>query len=64
MDVVLAVVLLAILVAYAFWAWLIKKRIGTPPPDRPGHETERFYFKWGAEPPSDDPTIGGPPGAG
>lgn len=32
-----------------FWARRIEKRI--EPPDRPGHEAERFHFKYGAEPP-------------
>lgn len=33
-----------------YWARRIEKRIG-PPEDRPGHESERYRFKYGAEPP-------------
>ncbi|HEU4528252.1 MAG TPA: hypothetical protein VFT80_10015 [Actinomycetota bacterium] len=32
-----------------FWSRRIEKRI--EPPDRPGHEQERFHFKYGGEPP-------------
>jgi hypothetical protein len=42
------------IVAYAIWAWKIGRRIGSPPPDRPGHETKRFRFKYGAQPPGSD----------
>jgi hypothetical protein len=62
---VVAYLVLAILVAafaaYAAWAWRVGKRIGPPPPDRPGHETKRFHFKYGGEPPGAD---GGGPGTG
>jgi uncharacterized iron-regulated membrane protein len=51
---VLVAILVAILSAFMIWAWVIKKRVGPPPPDRPGHETERFHFKYGAEPPGPD----------
>jgi hypothetical protein len=44
-------VLLAALVAYAIWAWRIRKAIGEPPTDRAGQETERFRFKYGPQPP-------------
>ena len=44
-------VLVAALVAFSIWAWLIKRRLGAGPPDRPGHEAERFPFKYGGEPP-------------
>jgi hypothetical protein len=47
-------VLGAALVTYAVWAWRIRKALGEPPLDRPGHETERFHFKYGAEPPGAD----------
>jgi hypothetical protein len=57
MGSLLPIIVLAILVFVAigpiwFWARRIEKRIGSPP-DRPGHEEERFHFKYGAEPPGD-----------
>lgn len=48
---VLAAILLVIFVAFVIWVRVIKKRLGSPPPDRPGHETERFHFKYGGDPP-------------
>jgi hypothetical protein len=45
------VILAATLASFAIWAWLIKRRLGPPPHDRPGHETERYHFKYGGEPP-------------
>jgi hypothetical protein len=51
---VVLAVLVAILAGFVIWARVIRKRLGTPPPDRPGHETERFHFKYGAEPPGSD----------
>jgi hypothetical protein len=40
--------------AYSAWAWRVRRRIGEPPPDRPGHESKRFRFKYGAQPPGSD----------
>ncbi|HEU4356074.1 MAG TPA: hypothetical protein VFT27_10840 [Actinomycetota bacterium] len=50
---VLILVVLALVVLAPIWLWarVIEKRI-EPPPDRPGHEAERFHFKYGGEPPS------------
>jgi hypothetical protein len=48
---IVAGILVVTLAAYGLWAWRIRKRIGEPPPDRPGHETKRFHFKYGGEPP-------------
>jgi hypothetical protein len=40
---------LAILAIGLIWARRIEKRI--KPPERLGHEEERFHFKYGSEPP-------------
>jgi hypothetical protein len=47
-------ILAAALVAFGIWARRMQKRIGSPPPDRPGHEAERFRFTYGAQPPGSD----------
>jgi hypothetical protein len=49
---VLFLVCLAVVVIGLIWAHRIEKRI--EPPDHPGHEEERFHFKYGAEPPGQD----------
>lgn len=51
---VVSAILVVALAAYGVWAWKIQKRIGPPPPDHPGHESERFHFKYGAQPPGSD----------
>jgi len=56
---VVAVVLAASLVSYAIWAWRIGRAIKPKGRDTPGHETERFHFKYGGDPPGAD---GGTPG--
>ena len=61
-QLLILVILVAALAAFAVWAWVIEKRI-EPAPDRPGHEGERFHFKYGGEPPTqggiDSGTISG-----
>jgi hypothetical protein len=51
------VVLIAIAVVAVgpIWLWArhIEKRVGSSP-DRPGHEADRFHFKYGGEPPGAD----------
>jgi hypothetical protein len=59
---VLAILVTALAAYAAFWAWRVHERIGPPRPDRPGHETERFQFKYGGEPPGAD--GGGQPSTG
>jgi hypothetical protein len=49
---VLFFVCLGVVVIGLIWARRIEKRI--QPPDHPGHEDERFQFKYGAEPPGYD----------
>jgi hypothetical protein len=51
---VAAAIVTVALVAFGIWARRMQKRIGSPPPDRPGHETNRFRFKYGAQPPGSD----------
>lgn len=48
---VIIFVLFGVVVIAPIWLWArrIEKRI--EPPDRPGHEQERFHFKYGGEPP-------------
>jgi hypothetical protein len=47
--VILALSAVVVIVPIWLWARRIEKRI--EPPDRPGHEEERFRFKYGGEPP-------------
>jgi hypothetical protein len=48
---VLAAILVVVFAAFVIWVQLIKRHLGPSPPDRPGHETERFRFKYGGDPP-------------
>ena len=53
--IVLAVFAVVVIAPVWFVSRRIERRI-EPPPDRPGHEGERFHFKYGGQPPG-----GGPP---
>jgi hypothetical protein len=54
---VIFVIALVVVAIGLIWARRIEKRI--EPPDRPGHQAERFHFKYGAEPPGGTPFGGG-----
>jgi hypothetical protein len=61
--IILALFGIVVIAPIWFWARRIEKRIGSPP-DRPGHEEERFHFKYGAEPPGSHGSGGTISGAG
>jgi hypothetical protein len=48
---VLFIVAVAVLAIGVIWARRIEKRI--EPPARPGHDEDRFHFKYGVEPPGE-----------
>lgn len=48
---VLILILFAIAVIAPIWLWARRIEKRTEPPDRPGHEGERFHFRFGGEPP-------------